>query len=116
MELFLACDISVPERPRDKFSIFKRSSLKHSDAGRHMQEFVVTNELSQQPRKCLIGSLFGHKRLLATPLLRWYMKQGLEVTKIYQPIQWRSSTCFASFTQQVADTRRDRDCHPGKKK
>ena len=113
------CDISVPEELRDRFSemppIFKHASVKHTDAGRHMQEFVEANGLSQRPRKCLIGSLFGDKILLATPLLRWYMKHGLKVTRIYQSIQWRSSTCFASFTQQVADARRNGDSHPDKK-
>ena len=41
-----------------------------------------------QPRRSLIGSMKGEKILLATPLLKWYLEHGLEVTKVHQVIEF----------------------------
>ena len=41
-----------------------------------------------QPRRSLIGSMKGEKILLATPLVKWYLEHGLEVTKLHQVIEF----------------------------
>ena len=41
-----------------------------------------------RPRRSLIGSMACEKILLATPLLKWYLEHGLEVTRVYQVIEY----------------------------
>jgi len=80
------CDISVPSDMYDHFAefppIFKNTNVSPADAGPLMQKFVEDNNLSTKPRRMLIGSMWGEKILLATPLLRWYVKHGLKITKL----------------------------------
>ena len=45
--------------------------------------------------------------LLATPLLQWYIKHGLEVTHVYQVVEFTPMPCFNEFTQKVSKARRD---------
>ena len=52
--------------------------------------------------------------LLATPLLKWYLNHGLEVTKIYQVIEYKPQRCFYQFVQDVSDARRQGDSDPCK--
>ena len=67
-----------------------------------------------QPRRSLIGSYFGEKILLATPLLKWYLEHGLEVTHVYQVIEYTPNTCFHPFREAVSDARRAGDIDPNK--
>ena len=55
------------------------------------------------PRKSLISSMFGEKILLSTPLLKWYLQHGLEVTHIYQVIEYIPKACFTEFGNAVSD-------------
>ena len=52
--------------------------------------------------------------LLAAPLLQWYLKHGLEVTKIYQTIEYQKHACFGEFVRDVSDARRLGDADPAK--
>ena len=52
--------------------------------------------------------------LLATPLLQWYLKHGLKVTKIYQTIEYQKHACFGEFVRNVSDARRLGDADPAK--
>jgi len=47
--------------------------------------------------------------LLATPLLQFYLEQGLVVTKVHQAIEWIAKPCFAPFGEFVSNARRDGD-------
>ena len=67
-----------------------------------------------QPRRSLIGSMKGDKILLATPLLKWYLEHGLEVTKVYQVVEFTPEPCFKSFSDAVSDARRAGDADPRK--
>ena len=66
------------------------------------------------PRCSLIGSLKGDKILLASPLLKWYLEHGLEVTKVYQVVEFTSEPCFKPFGDAVSNTRRAGDADPSK--
>ena len=68
----------------------------------------------KQPRRSLIGSMFGEKILLATPLLKWYLEHGLEVTRVYQVIEYTPNPCFKPFGDAVSDARRAGDADPSK--
>ena len=52
--------------------------------------------------------------LIATPLLKWYLDHGLEVTKIYQVVEFKPQRCFYQFVQDVSDARRQGDSDPSK--
>jgi hypothetical protein len=114
-ELFgvIECDINVPPHLIQYFSelppIFKNTDVTPADAGPFMEKFAKENEISDKPRRMLISSMHGEKILLATPLLKWYLHHGLQVTKIYQVVQYKPEACFAAFADEVSDARRAGD-------
>lgn len=103
-------DIRVPDELKMKFSemtpIFKNVEVTVDDIGDFMKNYLNESDKSFPPTKYLIGSMFGEKILLITPLLRWYLENGLEVTKVYQVVQFRPMKCFERFANQVSDDRR----------
>ena len=62
----------------------------------------------------LLGSFHGDKILVAVPLLRWYLEHGLEVTRVYQVIEYTPIPCFRQFGDAVFTARREGDVHPHK--
>ena len=67
-----------------------------------------------QPRRSLVSSYFGDKMLLAFPLIKWYLDHGLEVTHIYQAVEYTPVPCFQPFGEAVSDARRAGDVDPNK--
>ena len=114
----IECDIRVPEALKQKFSeippIFKNVAICQEDIGPYMQAFAEEQNLMSRPRRSLIGSYFGEKILLATPLVKWYLEHGLEVTRIYQVVQYTPVPCFKPFGDAVSDARRAGDVNPNK--
>ena len=115
---FVQCDIHVPDELKERFAemppIFKNTTLKREDIGEFMMNYAVENGIMKQPRRSLIGSYFGKKILLSTPLLRWYREHGLIVTRVYEFVQYDPKACFESFGQEVSSARRDGDVSPDK--
>ena len=107
------CDIHTPMALKEKFNemtpIFKNTTISSSDIGDHMGEYCKTEGLLRQPRRALIGSYFGDQILLATPLLKWYLEQGLVVTDIQQIIEYKPVRCFNGFAEKVTAARREGD-------
>ena len=52
--------------------------------------------------------------MLATPLLRLYMDHGLEVTHVYQIVEYDPIPCFRRFGDAVSTARREGDAHSHK--
>ena len=122
-------DIRVPEQWPDHFShptmsplqmfremspLFCTTDVSFDVIGSHMQEHVKRFGLSQKPRRLLVGGMKARQLLLATPLLRWYLLHGLEVTKIHQVIEFKPQRCFRQFVQEVSDARRQGDSDKSK--
>ena len=111
-------DIRVPEHLKEKFSemcpIFKNTNISREDIGEFMKAYAEEHGIMAQPRRSLIGSMKGDKILLATPLLKWYLEHGLEVTKVHQVIEFTPEPCFKSFGDAVSDARRAGDADPNK--
>jgi hypothetical protein len=63
-------------------------------------------------RRLLVGGMSAKKILIATPLLRWYMEHGLEVTKIHQVVEYTPLACFKTFQERVTEARRRGDADP----
>ena len=62
----------------------------------------------------LIGSYFGKKVFLITPLVKWYLEHGLKVTHVYEFVQYFPQTCFKNFGDKVSEARRSGDTDPDK--
>ena len=67
--------------------IFKNTNISREDIGEFMKAYAEEHGIMAQPRCNLIGSMEGDKFLLATPLLKWYLEHGLELTKVHQVIK-----------------------------
>ena len=61
-----------------------------------------------------VGNYRGDKILFATPLLRWYMDHGLEVSHVYQVVEYYPIPCFRRFGDAVSTARREGDVHSHK--
>ena len=83
--------------------IFKNTDIFREHVGSYIQAFAEEHNLMSRPRRSLIGSYFDVKILLATPLIKWYLEHGLEVTRICQVIY----PCFKLFGDAVSDARRE---------
>jgi hypothetical protein len=55
------------------------SSVSRDDIGDHMRQYAVDHDIMSQPRKSLVGSKFGFKIMIITPLLKWYLIKGLHL-------------------------------------
>jgi very-short-patch-repair endonuclease len=111
-------DIHVPPELHDKFDemspLFANVDVPFDCIGEHMQNYVRENELDDTKRRLLVGGMKGKKMLVATPLLKWYLEHGLEVTRVHQIIEFTPNPCFKNFTDKISDARRTGDVDPSK--
>jgi hypothetical protein len=70
-----------------------------------MKAYAEEKEIMSQPRKSLVGSMYGEKIMIITPLLKWYLIKGLVVTRIYQVVKYSPAKCFQIFGEAVSDAR-----------
>jgi len=56
----------------------------------------MPKKLSTLPdlEKCGLGLILEKNILLITPLVQWYMKHGLVITKVYEFIKFFPEKCF----------------------
>ena len=105
----LEVDITVPEKqwtprmrknkefwvnfghrtPEDLYAemppLFLNTDIPVESMGNHMQEYMKETGMDmKRPRRLLVSGLKAEKVLLSSPLLRWYLEHGLEVTRVYQ--------------------------------
>ena len=115
----VVCDISVPDRLKEHFSelqpIFKNTLVGRDDIGDHMKKHAEDNNLLSKPRRMLVASYFGKNICLITPLLRWYIDHGLEVSQVHQVIEYKPSNSFTEFGQTVTEARIQGDSDPNTK-
>ena len=108
---FVECDIEVPDHLKEYFSemtpIFKNTEVSLKDIGEFMKEYAKQHNIKDVPRRLLIGSYFGEKIGLSTPLLKWYLEHGLVITNIYTVVEYVPNPAFNTFMIQVAQARLD---------
>ena len=109
-------DISVPDSLKDHFQemppVFKNTTISGDDIGDYMRDYLAHNNRTFKDTRYLIGSMFGVKILLITPLLKWYLEHGLIVTKVYQVIEFSPRRCFGEFVTNISNDRRSGDRDP----
>ena len=114
-ELFgvVDCQLEVPVHLRAKFEkfppIFKNCDVSINDIGDHMMTFAQEHKLLQKPRKMLISSMILERGPIITPLLIFYLSQGLILKRINFFIQYNPEKCFSPFVHSVVEARRQGD-------
>ena len=68
--------------------VFKNTEVSLKDVEKHMQEYAKQHYIKDVPFRLLIGSYFGKKIRLATPLLKWYLEHRLVITHIYTVVEY----------------------------
>ena len=117
---FFQVDIEVPEQLLDKFSEFSHlfilSEVREDQIPQHMQDYKInTGRKKIKNNKKLLGVMKAEKILLYSPLLKWYLNHGLQVTKIHKYISYTSGRPFKWFPEEVSGARRAADQNKNKK-
>lgn len=113
---FFVVDIRVEEKDYQYFQgmqpIFKKVTIQEDEdtLGEPMHKILRQHKDLKNSQKTttstkLIGSFFGEKIVLATPLLQWYLRHGLKVTRIYSIVHGVANTPYLDFMDWVTDTR-----------
>ena len=110
---FVQVDIHVPEHLIPRFSefppIFKNTKIDIADIGEHMKQYCEKIKRRKGVERSLISSMHATDILLLTPLLKWYLRMGLVVTRIRRVISYNGKTVFASFVEKCVNDRRRAD-------
>ena len=110
---FVECYIEVADHLKEHFfemtPVFKNVGVCLDDAGEFMQEHAKQHNIKDVPHCLLIGSYFGKKIGLTTPLLKWYLEHGLVITRIYTIVEYIPIAAFKHFAEQVTQARLDGD-------
>ena len=109
---FAQVDIEVPETLYEKFSeispLFVVDEI--TKVPEHMKEYQkLTGRKENKNSRKLLGVMKAKKILLYTPLLRWYIEHGLEVTAYHELLLYKPGRPFDWFPKEVADARREGD-------
>ena len=103
------CDIHVPSHLTHKFHefcpIFKTVDIPFRLVGEHMKTYARQMGISEKSTKSLVSSNIGERQFIATPLLRWYLQHGLEVSKVYKVVQFTPRKAFGDFAKEVSAAR-----------
>ena len=111
---FFQVDIEVPEQLLDKFSefspLFILAEVPEDQIPQHMQDYKInTGRKKIKNNKKLVGVMKAEKILLYSPLLKWYLNHGLQVTKIHKCISYTPGRPFKWFPEEVSGARRAAD-------
>ena len=117
---FFEVDIEVPEQKRKRFSefcpLFVISEVPEDQIPQHMKDYKInTGRKMIKNNKKLLGVMKTEKILLYSPLLKWYLNHGLQVTKIHRYISYTSGRPFKWFPEEVSSARRAADNDKNKK-
>ena len=117
---FFQVDIEVPEQLLDKFSefspLFILSEVPENQIPQHMRDYKInTGRKKIKNNKKLLGVMKTEKILLYSPLLKWYLNHGLQVTKVHKYISYTPGRPFKWFPEEVSSARRAADNDKNKK-
>ena len=114
----LEVDIEVPPHLMDHFEeffpLFVTCSIPTEVIGDTMQQYIEEKNLSKLPRRQLVAGRKASRVLLTTPLLNWYLKYGLVVTKVYQAVEWQFQRCLKKFCMEITSERRQASQDPSR--
>ena len=104
---FLEVDISVSAHLRDFYSdfppLFATVEVPFDVVGENKNERLGK---SKKNRVQLVSGMVAEKILLGTPAIQWHMDHGLEMTKLYQAIEFRGAPILKNLVMKLTNTRR----------
>ena len=111
---FFEVDIKVPEQKSKRFSefcpLFILDEVPEEQIPQHMKDYQInTGRKKIKNNKKLLGVMKAEKILIYSPLLKWYLNHGLQVTKIHRYISYTPGTPFKWFPEEVSSARRAAD-------
>ena len=116
---FAEVDIEVPEELWPEFEefppLFINRGVPDSAVPQHMHDYLQQSgrkRFPEQPK--LLGVMSAKKILLYSPLLAWYLNQGLKLTAVYRTIDYEPREIFSWFVNEVANNRRKGDAEKDK--
>ena len=113
---YVQCDLKVPEHLKAYFAnfptLFKNTVVSRNDIGDLMKENAEEEWIISQPRRMLISSFHLKIGTIINPLLLYYLRLGLECTKIHQFIQYTPKKCFNRFVHSAVNARRQGNENP----
>ena len=117
---FFQVDIEVPKQLRKRFSefspLFILDEVPEDQIPQHMKNYQInTGRKKIKNNKKLLGVMKAEKILIYSPLLKWYLNHGLQVTKIHKYISYTPGRPFKWFTEEVSSARRAADNDKNKK-
>ena len=117
---FFEVDIEVPEQKRKRFSefcpLFILDEVPEEQIPQHMKDYQInTGRKKIKNNKKLLGVMKAEKILIYSPLLKWYLNHGMQVTKIQRYISYISGRPFKWFPEEVSSARRAADNDKNKK-
>ena len=86
-------DLSPYEYYKEMSSLFLTTEIPFSCIGKHMQDHAKAFNLSEKPRKLLVGGLRAKSILIMIHLFKWYVSHGMHVTKVHQVIEFSRQAC-----------------------
>ena len=85
---FVKCDIRVPDHLIEQFSeyspVYKNCSIEIKDIGETMLTYCESIGRKTGVKRSLISSMHGKGIIVLTPLLQWYLENGLVVGDVDQ--------------------------------
>ena len=111
---FAEVDIEVPESLSKKFEemcpLFYNKEIPDEMVSEEMMDYLKnTGRTRTRNQKKLVGAMSAEKILLYAPLLKWYIQEGLIITKCYRTIDYKPQKIFQWFVDQVTEARRTGD-------
>ena len=91
---FLQVDIHVPDNLKEKFGefspLFVVDRIPENMIPKHMKDYQKnTGRKTLQSSRKLLGVTKAENILLYTPVLKWYLNHGLQVTDIYRYLKYK---------------------------
>jgi len=80
-----------------------------------MEQYLKKNLSNFTSSRLLISGMEGKDMLLNTELIKWYLEQGLIITKISEVIEFRRERPFCSFVNEVTEARKAGALNPALK-
>lgn len=57
----------------------------------------------------LVGALSAEKKMLYSPLLKWYLDHGLKIRAVHRTVDYVPQKAFKRFVEKVTENRRKVD-------
>ena len=102
---FVEVDISSPDWLIEKYEalnfppVIRREHIQEEMIGDYMKARLddLGRKIPSKGLETIVNAWHGRKLLLFTPLLKWYLQLGLQITEVYDVIQYQPSKAFEKF-------------------